>query len=83
MPAGTTAVDNTATACGSDPLAFEVCGSDRHHLGVVQVLGESFVKPATLAVTGTNERRGLYAGALLLLGGLALLRARRRRPQTQ
>jgi uncharacterized repeat protein (TIGR01451 family) len=34
IPAGA-AVDNTATACGDDPLQFEVCGHDDHHLVVI------------------------------------------------
>src|SRR5207248_109845 len=32
VPADSTGVDNTATACGLDPLALKVCDDDHHHL---------------------------------------------------
>src|SRR5207248_3079447 len=34
IPAGD-AVDNTATACGDDPLQLQVCGDDHHHLVII------------------------------------------------
>jgi LPXTG-motif cell wall-anchored protein len=32
VPTPSTGVDNTATACGTDPLAAKVCDTDKHHL---------------------------------------------------
>src|SRR5207248_2257926 len=32
VPGASTGVDNTATACGVDPLALKVCDTDHHHL---------------------------------------------------
>ena len=78
VPPATPAVDNTATACGVDPLALQVCDTDVHHLTVAQVLGEHFVQPP-LAVTGENTQRRLAAGMAVLLGALGLAFARRRR----
>ncbi|HZN13043.1 MAG TPA: SpaA isopeptide-forming pilin-related protein [Acidimicrobiales bacterium] len=50
VPAGA-AVDNTATACGDDPLELEVCDDDSHHLVVIHP-GIDVVKsgPATAHV---------------------------------
>ena len=78
VPAATPAVDNTATACGVDPLALQVCDTDIHHLTVAQVLGERFVQPP-LAVTGENTQNRMAAGMAVLLGALGLVVTRRRR----
>ncbi|MBV8161923.1 MAG: DUF11 domain-containing protein [Acidimicrobiia bacterium] len=32
IPSPSTGVDNTVTACGTDPLSLQVCGNDHHHL---------------------------------------------------
>jgi len=79
VPAGSTAVDNTVTACGTDTLSLQVCATDHHHLDVTQVLGEQVVRPsAPLAVTGTDLGWRSLIGLLLLLGGVALRVIRRR-----
>jgi uncharacterized membrane protein len=79
VPAGSTAVDNTVTACGTDSLSLQVCANDHHHLDVTQVLGESVVRPAApLAVTGADLGWRSMIGLLLLLGGVGLRLMRRR-----
>ena len=83
VPTGVGAVDNTATACGADPLALQVCGTDIHHLIVAQVLGERAVRPApTLAVTGEDSQLRALVGMVALLGGLGLVLMRRRNRRT-
>jgi len=85
VPAGVATVDNTAKACGSDPLTLQVCATAAHHLDVVQVLGESFARgpalqaPEVLAVTGENTGFRSVAGLGFLSGGFGLLLIRRRR----
>jgi hypothetical protein len=79
VPAGTAAVDNVVTACGTDTLSLQVCSTDKHHMDVTQVLGENFVRPsAPLAVTGTDLGWRSLIGLLLLLGGVGLRLIRRR-----
>ena len=79
VPSGSTAVDNTVTACGTDTLSLQVCATDHHHLDVTQVLGENIVRPsAPLAVTGADLGWRSLIGLLLLLGGVALRVVRRR-----
>jgi uncharacterized repeat protein (TIGR01451 family) len=79
VPSGSTAVDNTVTACGTDTLSLQVCATDHHHMDVTQVLGENVVRPsAPLAVTGTDLGWRSMIGLLLLLGGVALRVMRRR-----
>ena len=79
VPSGSTAVDNTVTACGTDTLSLQVCANDHHHLDVTQVLGESVVRPAApLAVTGADLAWRSLIGLLLLLGGVGLRVMRRR-----
>src|SRR5206468_1476711 len=53
VPAGS-AVDNTVTACGTDPLSLKVCDDDHHHLVIVHP-GITIVKsgPATAHVGDT------------------------------
>jgi hypothetical protein len=54
IPAGSTAVDNTATACGSDPLSVKVCDTDHHHLTPVHpAIHVAKTGPATAHVGDT------------------------------
>jgi uncharacterized repeat protein (TIGR01451 family) len=82
VPTGVTAVDNTVTACGTDTLALQVCGADKHHMDVTQVLGETVTR-APLAVTGTDLGWRSLIGLLLLIAGagLRLIRRRNRRSE--
>ena len=79
VPTGVATVDNTVTACGTDALSLQVCGTDIHHMTVTAVLGEAFQK-APLAVTGEDSQHRLLAGmaALLAAFGIAVSRRRRR-----
>ena len=78
VPAGVVGVDNTAVACGSDPLARRVCGDDSHHLGVTSVLGETAVRGEELARTGFDGARQLFVVGIAILFGLWLRRIGRR-----
>jgi hypothetical protein len=81
VPSGSAAVDNTVTACGTDTLSLQVCGQDKHHLDVTQVLGENITKPlgsAPLAVTGADLGWRSLIGLLLLVAGVGLRTMRRR-----
>jgi uncharacterized membrane protein len=84
VPTGTTAVDNTVTACGTDTLSLQVCATDHHHLDVTQVLGENVVKPsAPLAVTGADLGWRSLIGLLLLVAGVGLRTVRRRNRRSE
>jgi uncharacterized repeat protein (TIGR01451 family) len=80
VPSGVATVDNTVTACGTDALSLQVCGTDVHHMTVTAVLGENFQRP-TLAVTGEDSEQRLLGGLAALLGALGLAVSRRRRGQ--
>jgi hypothetical protein len=78
VPNGVATVDNTVTACGTDALALQVCGNDKHHMTVTAVLGENFQR-APLAVTGEESQRRLLGGMGALLGAIGIAVSRRRR----
>src|SRR5205085_174530 len=69
VPAGSTVVDNTATACGDDPLAKQVCDDDHHHLVVVHPAIQ-VVKSA--AATAPDGDAVTYAFAVTNTGEVAL-----------
>jgi uncharacterized repeat protein (TIGR01451 family) len=82
VPSGVTAVDNTVIACGTDNLALQVCNTDKHHMDVTQVLGETVTR-APLAVTGTDLGWRSLIGLLLLVAGVGLRVIRRRNRRSE
>jgi uncharacterized repeat protein (TIGR01451 family) len=75
----TTPARNIGTATGVDPLGRSVTASDPADIAVTEVLGVQLTQPNVLPITGAGLRNLLVGVGVLLMGGLLLMTARRRR----